>query len=106
MYKIERNGNAVFTDAPYYVGRVACENWLDSIEETYAGEKAYLSAETEGRIWMTVSGGSYKMSKDLAKRGVSQQLRSIQLKPMMNLPQMKSHFNLILTTWVRHKICL
>ena len=60
MYKIERNGNAVFTDAPYYVGRVACENWLDFIEETYYGEKSDLSAETEGRIWMTVSSGSYE----------------------------------------------
>ena len=60
MYKIERSGNTVSTDAPYYVGRVSCENWLDSIEETYPGEKADLSAETEGRIWMTVSGGSYE----------------------------------------------
>ena len=67
MYRIVKVKGKLDTDTgasdpPYYSGQIPREEWLNTIKETYLGEKSNLAEITD--VWIPIVGGSYHHVKE------------------------------------------
>ena len=58
MYRIVKHK----TYADYFTGHIPREDWLNSIEATYVGERVDLASIKD--VWIPVIGGSYHYVKE------------------------------------------
>ena len=64
MYRIVKKGTVVAgTNSNYYIGQITRDDWLDSVQETYHGEKGDLRIITVVP-WISIIGGRYEIVKE------------------------------------------